>query len=338
MNQKLSSTRQPWLVPLCLLFVICVSVVGVRQASACRRVSNSLFSKSDDKLKLVGPRPQNPLPSPSPTPSPSDIFLVEVTTEHGQMSLGQPLRITEWAGYNNQPFFFPDGQSLLYTSIRADKQADIYKYDLKSRSTTKVTDTAESEFSPTLTLDGRFISVVRVEADSTQRLWKFPIAGGPPALILQTIKPVGYHIWIDPNTLALFVLGKPNTLQIVDARTEKAEVIAENIGRATRRIPGQNKLSFVHKVSDQEWIIKTLDLGTRQIAPLIKTLPGSEEYAWTPSGVLLSAKDTKLFAWQPDKDKDWREVWDFSKAGFKSITRIAVSNDGRRLAIVAHRE
>lgn len=326
-----------WLASLCLLFLVCSAVVSVRLASACRSLAVTHLSHSNDKLMFVGPAAQSPSPSPSPTPSPNDIFLVDVTTENGRMNLGQPLRITDWAGYNNQPFFLPDGNALLYTSIRRDKQADIYKYDLKSRTTTRITDTAESEFSPTLTPDGRFISVVRVEADLTQRLWKFPLAGGKPMLVLERIKPVGYHTWIDPYTVALFVLGKPNTLQIVDVRTEAAEVIAENIGRTTRRIPGKSKLSFVHKVSDQEWIIKTLDLGTHQIAPLIRTLSGSEEYAWTPSGILLAAKGSKLFAWQPDSDKDWSEVRDFAQAGLNGITRMAITNDGRRLAIVAQR-
>jgi Tol biopolymer transport system component len=187
--------------------------------------------------------------------------------DSGEIKFSKPVRITEWQGYNNQPFFLPDGQSLLYTSIRADKQADIYKYDLNSRTTTRVTTTAESEFSPTLTLDGRFISVVRVEADSTQRLWKFPLGGGNPILVLEKIQPVGYHTWIDQSSLALFVLGNPNTLQIVDVSTGKAEVIAENIGRATRRIPGQNKLSFVHKASDQEWIIRR-SISGRAKSPL----------------------------------------------------------------------
>lgn len=336
MNQKVISNLRLWLTVSCLLFVLVVSEVSVRQGSACVLLGNQ-FPANDDKLSFVGHSTQAPSPSASPTPSPSDIFLIDLTMDHGQMEFGKPVRITEWEGYNNQPFFFPDGQSLLYTSIRSDKQADIYRYDLRSRATVRVTATPESEFSPTVTLDGGFISVVRVEADSTQRLWRFPIAGGPPSLLLQKIKPVGYHTWIDANTLALFVLGKPNTLQIVDVRSEKTEVIAENIGRAIRRIPGQAKLSFVHKVSDHEWLIKTFDLRTRQIASLIKTLPGSEEYAWTPAGVLLAAKDSKLFAFKPGADKDWREVSDFSTAGLKAITRIAITNDGRRLAIVAGR-
>ena len=285
---------------------------------------------------------QTPSPSPSPAPPPAnDIFLIDVTNQNGQMKFGAPIKITEWNGYNNQPFFLPDGQGLLYTSIRADKQADIYRYEIKGGKTSRVTETPESEYSPTITPEGKFISVVRVEADSTQRLWKFPLSGGQPVLVLEKIKPVGYHFWIDENTLALFVLGqpgKPNTLQIVDVRTEKAEVVAENIGRAIRRIPHQNKLSFVHKISDGEWVIKAFDLQTRKITTLIKTLPGSEDYGWTDAGVLLMPKDSKLFTWNPQQDTGWQEAADFSPAGLKGITRIAISPQGDKLALVARRD
>ena len=284
---------------------------------------------------------QTPTPSPTPAPPPAnDIFLIDVTNTDGQVTYGRPEKITTWDGYNNQPFFFPDGRSLLYTSIRADKQADIYRYEIKGGKTARVTNTPESEYSPTLTPDKKFISVVRVEPDGTQRLWKFPLGGGAPGLVLERTKPVGYHTWIDQDTLALFILGptgKPNTLQIVDTGTEKAAVIAENIGRPLRLIPHQNRLSFVHKISADEWIVKAFDLKTRQITTLIKTPSGSEDYAWTPAGILLMSKDARLFAWDPAKDVAWREVADFSKAGLKSITRIAVSTKGDRIAIVARR-
>ncbi|HXM48474.1 MAG TPA: hypothetical protein VN956_11570, partial [Pyrinomonadaceae bacterium] len=222
-------------------------------------------------------------PSPTPAPPATDIFIIDLSTRPGgKLKLGQPVKITNFTGYNNQPAFMSDGKSVLYTSIR-DKQADIYRYDIGSAATTQVTNTPESEYSPTLMPDGKFISVVRVEGDGTQRLWKFPLAGGAPSLVLESIKPVGYHLWVDENTLALFVLGKPNTLQLVDLRSGKAEVIAENPGRILRRVPHENKFSFVHKVSDQEWLIKTFDLKTRSIAMYIKTFTGVEDYAWTPA-------------------------------------------------------
>jgi WD40 repeat protein len=279
---------------------------------------------------------QTPSPSPSPTPTPtppaSDIFIIDLKND-GKIKVGQPVEITNWVGYNNQPSFMPDGESILYTSIR-DKQADIYRYDIRSGVTAQVTNTPESEYSPTLMPDGKSISVVRVEADGTQRLWKFPLAGGQPSLILENIKPVGYHLWIDDHTLALFILGKPNTLQLVDLGTGKAEVIADNPGRILRRVPHEEQFSFVHKVSDQEWLIKAFDLKTRNTTTLVKTFPGVEDYAWTQSGLILMARESKLFA-RKKSDWAWQEIADFSSAGLKSITRIAVSPKGDRIAVVA---
>jgi hypothetical protein len=120
-------------------------------------------------------------------------------------------------------------------------------------------------------------------------------------------------------------------------RTGKAEVVAENPGRILRRIPHQNKFSFVHKVSDREWLIKGFDLRRRTSASLASTLPGVEDYAWTPAGVLLMANDSKLFALVPLQGEDWEEIGDFSKAGLKGITRIAVSPKGNRIAVVARK-
>lgn len=209
----------------------------------------------------------------SPPPS-TDIFLVDLSARDNRFTIGKPINITAREGYDNQPMFLPDGRSIFYTSIREDAQADIYRYDIQSGSTARVTDTKEAEYSATVMPGGKYFSVIRVEADSTQRLWKFPLGGGKPALVLEKIKPVGYHVWVDDKTLVLFVLGTPNTMQLVDARTESAATVASNIGRSLHRRPGKQSVSFVHKVSSDEWWIKEFDIKTRKITTLVKTLPG----------------------------------------------------------------
>lgn len=268
-------------------------------------------------------------------PPTTDIFLVDVLKRGGQLALGTPINITFRPGYDNQPSFTPDGKSLLFTSQREGEQTDIYRYELATRFTAPITKTAESEYSPTVTPDEKAFSVIRVEADKTQRLWQFPLAGGAPALVLTNIKPVGYHVWLDANTLALFVLGQPNTLQLVDVKAEKAEVLAQSIGRALHRIPGQpSQFSFVHK-AEKEWWVKAYDLKTRQTTNLIKTLPGSEDCAWLPNGTLLMAQGSKLYKWQRGKDADWQVVADLEASGVTSITRLAVNAKGDKLALVA---
>lgn len=269
------------------------------------------------------------------SPSKTNIFLVNVARVGGQMKFGQPVNITNFEGYNNQPSFLPDGRSLLFTSIREGEQADVYRYDLGNRSTVRVTETRESEFSPTVTPDRRFFSVVRVEADQTQRLWKFPISGGAPVLVLQKIKPVGYHVWVDAHTLGLFVLGTPNTLQLVDVATERAETIAQDIGRTLLMIPHQKKISFVQRVSDNELLIKSFDPKTRQTATLIKALAGNEFFTWTPRGEILMGQGSKLYRWNAARGGDWQEVADFGSVGITNITRLTVSPNGNKIAFVA---
>jgi hypothetical protein len=283
-------------------------------------------------LTLVFPATLSQTPRTVPS---TDIFLVDLTDSKGQLKPGKPRNITARKGYDNQPMFTADGKRLFYTSIREDNQADIYQYDIAKAAASQITATKESEYSPTLMPDGKSLSVVRVEADQTQRLWQFPLSGGEPALILKTIKPVGYHLWVNQSTLMLFILGQPDSLQLVDGKTEKAEQILDHPGRTIQMIPHQQRVSFVHKVSDAEWVIKDFDLKTRQIAPLIKTFPGKEFYCWTPKGILLMAKDAKLYRWDARTDKDWQEIADFSAFGLKDITRMAVSPRGNTLALVA---
>jgi hypothetical protein len=178
---------------------------------------------------------------------------------------------------------------------------------------------------------------VRVEADSTQRLWRFDWDGGHPMLLLRDVKPVGYHAWGDAHIVALFVLGQPATLQVADLSTGTATPVAKDIGRGVQRIPGRGAISFVQKGApgDSVWAVAELDLATRRIQTLVRTLAGVDQYAWTPAGVLLMAKGAKLYQWSRSRGPDWEEVADFTALGLENITRLAVSPRGDRLALVA---
>lgn len=285
---------------------------------------------------------QTPTPTPTLTPmsaATEDIFVVDVNVSKGKLEFGQPKNITARAGYDNQPNFLPDGGSLLYTSQREGEQTDIYRYDFKTGQSTRLTTTPEGEYSPTLMPGGKFFSVIRVEADKTQRLWKFPLAGGEPGLVLPNLNPVGYHLWLDERTLALFILGaegRPNTLQLAPTDNSFLDTIHVNIGRALHLVPRRAAFSFVHKISPDEWLIKIFDLKTKRSTILTKTLTASEDLAWTPDGTILSAQDSKLFQYNPATPAaGWQQLADFSAAGLKKITRLALSPKADRLALVA---
>jgi len=276
-------------------------------------------------------------PAASPGPPATDIYLADLRVTQGRVSVGVPVNVTARPGYDNQPFFLPDGRAFLYTSIREDRQADIYRYDIDTKTSVRLTATRESEYSPTLLPDGSGFSVVRVEADSTQRLWAFDLAGSRPRLVLDSIKPVGYHAWGDAHTLVLFVLGSPSTLQIADAGfpSTRGEVFAKDIGRSLQRIPGRASVSFVQRDSVAGNTLEELDIGRRQVRELTKTPPGADFFAWTPDEIVLSASGTTLYQWDSRRGGAWEKVADLAAAGLSNVTRLAVSPQGDRLAIVA---
>lgn len=275
---------------------------------------------------------QSPAPRPAPPPA-ADIYLLDLVSSGERVRLSNPSRITDWKGYDNQPSFSRDGRGIFHTSIREDGQADIYRYHLATKTLGRVTTTAEGEYSPTLTPDGGRLSVIRVEKDGTQRLWRFPLGAGEPALLLADVKPVGYHAWIDADTLVLFVLGSPPTLRLASIKTGQGETVAQNVGRSLHRIPGTRSASYLDKSG--VWTIKRLDPRTKQIEAIVAALDGSEDYAWTPDGRLLMAQGSRLFAYRPGTDTTWRVVADLDRDGIRRITRLAVSPAGDRLALVA---
>jgi hypothetical protein len=218
---------------------------------------------------------------------------------------------------------------------RGTTQTDIYRYEIASGATTRITNTPEGEYSPTVTPDGAHISVIRVEADGTQRLWRFTLDGREPALVLERVKPVGYHAWADDHMLALFVLGSPATLQLADTRSGNAETVARGINRSLQRIPHTGTISFVDKDANGSLMVRELDPKTRNVTTLVAAVAGAKEadLAWTPDGLLMMAEKDILYSWRRN-DVAWTRVADLGAVGMHGVTRIAVSPKGDRIAFV----
>ncbi len=273
---------------------------------------------------------------PAPPPG-ADVFLAPIEHRGKLWSPGVPINVTDRDGYDNQPRFLADASALLYTSIR-DQQADIYRYDVAGGETVRLTETTESEYSPTPLPSSDGFSTVRVEEDGTQRLWSFDLSGAEPALLLESVQPVGYHGWLDEHRLGLFVLGSPPTLQLADVMLQSSETVAENIGRSIHVTPDGRAVSFISKPSPEAWEIQLIGLDDRARRTVIATRAGSEDFVWTPDGQILMAEGSELFVCDPGaKSPAWRMTGDLAPHGVHGITRLDVSSDFRWLAVVGER-
>lgn len=299
-----------------LLWGMCLVLLG------CAETSLPTESTPDDSIASSVPG--------------TELFLAPMDTTGSLLDVGAPERLTRRPGYDNQPAFTVEGTALLWTSIR-DGQADIYRRDLADTSdeedaTSRLSHTPTSEFSPTPLEEGG-MSVIRVEGDGRQRLWRYTAQGTPVDPILSEEDSVGYHAWLDRNRVVLYILGTPSTLHVRNLLTGTDTTVASNIGRSLQPVPGRTAVSFIQIDEDSTTAVHVLEGESLQTEPLTPT-PGDEtgdDHAWSPDGTLLMAHDRTLQAWTANAD-EWSTVSSFDTL---DVSRLAVSPTADRLALVA---
>jgi hypothetical protein len=273
----------------------------------------------------------------------SEVFLFDMKIENGKVFLSNGVNITNHKGYDNQPFFHPSQPIIYYSSFNDSNRSDIKYYNYEKRETKNFTLTREREYSPTVTPDGNFISCIIQRDNGAQDLAKYPIDGGKPEVLINHLK-IGYHAWAGENKLLLYVLDDSihNSLHYYYLDKNADTVIAENIGRSLHKIPGENAMSFIQKISEKISVIKKFDMGTGVISTIVATLAGQDHFTWLQNGLMLTSDGNKLYyhqetAFQETKDKDWQPVMMAGNTAIlKGITRLATNIQNDKLAGVVN--
>jgi len=293
----------------------------------------------------------------------TEVFVAMLTGSGATLAIGPPVNISNNPGYDNQPAFSPDGAQVFFASTRGTAtpardaapppqsslpKTDIYRYEISTRRLFRVTQTPESEFSPTVMPDRVHLSMVRVEADGTQHLCSVEPASDPKretSVILPSVTPVGYHAWIDEGRVALYVLGasgEPSTLQIASIEDGRTQTVATNVGRSLQRMPS-GSISFVQRVAAASGgaataVLKQLDVRTLETQALVTPAAGVSDpfVTWLPDGTALMAAGSTIYRWRAG-DGDWSVMSHLDSFGLRDVTRLAVSPKGDRIAIVAQR-
>lgn len=255
---------------------------------------------------------------------------------------GSARNITDRPGYDNQPNFINNDQ-LVFSSQPDSNKNDIIMYNFDTDLFTNLTRTPDkSEFSPTLTDCGLYVSAVTVEEDSAQRLWLYPINLGEPELLYDDIMPVAYYDWYE-NIAAMYVLGNPNKL-VYPYSKEEVVTLAENVGRSISRRPKTSEVTFLNAGSNvvvdgkKALEIISYDIKKRTSTNLGVALGDSQDFIWIDKNQMLMAQGKDLYLRNIKKSVSWEKIATVSLPGFKGISRLALSPKGDKLVLVMERE
>ena len=155
--------------------------------------------------------------------------------------------------------------------------------------------------------------------------------------ILEKESIIGYYHWFNRESYLCFVLPTEqmnSTLQWHKLSnnsdfTDKS-IILDTPGRSFLPIPNTEYLSFIDKRSTP-WQIMSFDPLTLDVNSISNGLEESEDFAWLPNGYLLMGSDSLLMYHNGQK---WSILRDLSNAGITNITRLAVNEKSKKIAIV----
>jgi hypothetical protein len=265
-------------------------------------------------------------------PPNSEILLFSVDQNDGKTTFSGGKNVTNNPGYDNQPSFSLDNRSLLFTSNRNGKDTNIFEYFLADGRTEQITTSADNEYTAK-DRDGKSLNFVREGSDQTMTVFSFERQTKKESLAFKIKEPVAYYAFNSKGD-ALVWVRYAFFIHWVNSDKNINRFVADYALPSTPQlIPGTDNFSFVKRLPTDEMWIYEFNPTNQTIRPIVQNKDGKVNYAWMPDGSLLIGSGTKLFRFNEKSDKSWVEIGDLSSFGVKEILRLAVSSDGKNLAV-----
>ncbi len=265
----------------------------------------------------------------------SEVFVFELKNVNGKTSVSNPVNISASPGYDNQPSFGIDGDTVLFTSIRNGRSPDIYEYSLLDQTLTQLTDSAESEYTPRAR-DKNTVTFVREGEGQEMSVFTYDRTTKSVSAALKNREPVAYYDWNTDGGALVWIRYASMAHYVVPSKGLNVFVTDRVLPSTPHNIPGTLKFSFLHRQGNDEVWIKEFDPETRAVRPIVLTKDSKVDYCWLADGSILMGSGTMLYRFDQKSDKDWVLYADLSGFGLKEITRLAASKDGRMIAVVSN--
>jgi hypothetical protein len=268
----------------------------------------------------------------------TDLHLFEFTETDGKINLESAYYLNDFnqQGYNNQPAFLKPNKLLISSNAFGDpSKTEILELDIEQLLVNRITNTEESEFSPTV-LDQSSFSTVRIEEDElTQSLYIYNYPSGTEKEhLFPTIPNIGYHYWIDDYTLALFMVDDINYLALGFRSDGTTKILESNIGRCIKKYFSSTFL-FVSKTSADRWYLKSFNPDNGRTKTLIQMPTGSEDFEVAKDGTIYCTQGSKIYSCNLIVNKEFTEAIDLRNYNIDNISRIAIMDN--QMAIVSQK-
>jgi WD40 repeat protein len=288
----------------------------------------------------------------------SAIYLYDLKySEKGEWSISGGTEIIKGPEHSyGRPFFHPEEPIIYFSSFNEVGFSNLMSFNYKTNEIKTIVRFFGEEYSGeylhsyAITPDKKFISYITQQDpfSEDQKLVKYSIYDGEPVTLISDLT-IGNYAWINSEQLILFVQGEEETLRLYNLRTKRHEIIDDKIRSSIykipgdikrirlslRKIPGKEAVSYVRMDGERWGFIRKVTLTPKATTDITATAPNArwgDDYCWTPNGNILMTGGNTIYSIDPNKDNEWKWVVMFTARS--RVSELAVSNDGKKLAII----
>lgn len=264
------------------------------------------------------------------------IFIADIQINDENIDLSNFKEIPLQPGYHNQPLFISNTEILF--SSENNNNPDIRKYDLETGKLTWMhSETPGGEYSPQPIPASDDIAAVRLDPNGLQRLYRYSGEDAPTVLIEDIA--VAYFSFFDSGRILATILNEDKMdLVTIDLNLQKIDTLASDAGRTVGKIPGTGLMTYSLVNESGQLDIYTCNMETGESVFICELPYTILDYIWLDDSRILTGANYRLFLFDTWDEGHWSLFGSVERYGITEITRLALSPDGKKLAIVGKKK
>lgn len=264
----------------------------------------------------------------------TEVYVFDITPAYSGLELLNARNVSNNEGYDNQPSFISN-ETLVFAGNN-NGQTDISEYNFSTQIKKWVnSETEGSEYSPQKFPSNSDLAAVRLDKDGKQRLYKYNSETGGSSELIENIEIAYFAFYNDEKILATVLSGTQMDLVMVDLKTKSTDTLFKNAGRSLQKIPNTNSMAYTLVNEDNNLDLYVLDMNSNDSFFICELPFDVQDYVWLNDSQVLCAMGSILYIYDTLGIPEWNKVASLEEYGVKNISRMAISPNGKKLALVA---
>ncbi|WP_347374514.1 hypothetical protein [Aequorivita sp. Q41] len=265
-----------------------------------------------------------------------EVYILDVFPAYEGLQLLNLHNIANDNGYDNQPSFASD--EIVYFAGNNKGQTDIATYNLNTKSKKWLNQkTPGSEYSPQKFPTTNNVAAVRLDKDGLQRLYTYNSKTGIATKAIENIQVAYFAFYNDEKMLATVLDGEKMDLVLLNLSSKTTDTLFYNAGRSLQKVPKTNAMSYTLVNEAGNLDLYLLEMETSESFFITELPIGIQDYVWINDTQILVGSGSKLYLYDTLGMSEWNRVASLEEYGIKNISRMAISPNGKKLAVVAEK-